>query len=350
MIKLAIVGTGGMANTHAKNYKTIKGCKVVACCDVVKDRVEEFAKTHGILHTYTDFDKMLREEDFDALSNVTPDSYHAPLSIKAVEHGKHVLCEKPLAVNYKDALKMAYAAKKAGVINMVNLSYRNSAAINKAAEIVQSGAIGKVVHVSASYLQSWLATADYSKPKKLGYGLLWRLSTKHGSKGVLGDLGVHILDFLSYPAGDIVAVNCRLKTFHKLKGDRVGEYVFDANDTAVMTVEMASGAVGTVHTTRYATGHGNSLRLEVNGMSGAIIVDLDESYDTLHICTGKKRVGWHPEWKTIKAPKVPNIYQRFIMSIKSGKNLQPDFARGAKIQQALDACFESDRIGKTVRI
>jgi predicted dehydrogenase len=347
MIRLGVVGTGGMARWQAKNFQAIKGCKMVAACDVVKERVEAFGHEFGVSALYTDVDEMLAEVEMDAITNVTPDASHAPVSLKAIARGLHVLCEKPLAVNYPDAKKMADAARRKGVINMVNLSYRNSSAIHRAHDLVQEGAIGSVRHVEAGYLQGWLSTMDW-KALKQQPGALWRLSSRHGSKGVLGDLGVHILDFASYPAGDIKSVNCRLRTFPKVKGDRVGDYVLDANDSAVITVEFAGGAVGVVHTTRWATGQPNSIRLRIYGDRGAIVVDLDQSYDQLRLLrVGPKGKG---EWKTMTCKATPSIYQRFIKSIKTGVNDQPDFARGAAIQKALDACFESNRKGRAVAV
>jgi len=345
MVRLGVVGTGGMAGWQARNFQGIRGCKIVAACDVVEERVEAFGRQFGVRAVYTDVDGMLAEAEMDAITNVTPDAFHAPISLKAVARGLHVLCEKPLAVNYADAKKMADAARRKGVINMVNLSYRNSSAIHKAHELVQEGVIGSVKHVEAGYLQGWLSTMDW-KALEQRPGALWRLSSRHGSKGVLGDLGVHILDFASYPVGDIKSVNCRLKTFPKVKGDRIGEYVLDANDSAVITVELAGGAVGTVHTTRWATGQSNSIRLRIYGDRGAIIADLDQSYGELQLY--RLRPGGKGKWQTVKCKATPSIYQRFIKSIQTGVNDQPDFARGAAIQKALDACFESHQEGRAV--
>jgi predicted dehydrogenase len=347
MIKLGIVGTGNMARWHAQSFKGMRGVRLVGACDVVEEKANEFAKTFDIPAAYTDFDRMLAEVEMDAITNVTPDAFHAPVSLKAIRKGLHVLCEKPLAVNYPDARKMATAAKRKGVINMVNLSYRNSSAIHRAHKLVQQGAIGEVKHVEAGYLQGWLGTMDVRQVGKTHPHRLWRLSMGHGSKGVLGDLGVHILDFASYPVGDIKSVNCRLKTFPKVKGDRVGEYVLDANDTAIVTVEFAGGAVGTVHTTRWAVGQGNSIRLRIYGDRGAIVIDLDDSYNELRLCRIK---GGKPEWRTVKCAATPSVMHRFVKSIRTGVNDQPDFARGAAVQKALDACFESDSTGRTVKV
>ena len=347
MIRIAIVGTGGMANAHAQAYAKIKGCKLVAGCDVIPERAKAFAERHGIPNAYGDVDEMLADVEFDALSNVTSDAAHAPVSLKAIAAGKHVLCEKPLATNYPDARKMASAAKRKGVINMVNFSYRNSAAIHRAHRLIRQGAIGRVIHVEASYLQSWLTSTHWGNWRE-GPAWLWRLSTAHGSKGVLGDIGVHIIDFASYAAGDIKSVNCRLKTFPKAKGGRVGKYKLDANDSAVMTVELANGAVGAIHTTRWATGHKNSLLLRVYGDKGGIVVDLDKSYTELRICRGKAM--HEAAWSTIKCRPTPSIYRRFIKSVRRGVNDQPDFARGAAIQKVLDACFQSDAEGRAVKV
>ncbi len=347
MVKLAVVGTGGMAHAHARSFQGIRGVKLVAACDVVPEKVAAFAEQFGIPQTFTDLKKMLAEADIDAVTNVTPDAAHATVALAVVKAGKHILSEKPLATCYADAKKMADAARRKGVINMVNLSYRNSSAIHRAAKLVRQGAIGRVMHLEASYLQGWLGSAYWNK-WRTAPSMLWRLSTEHGSKGVLGDLGVHIVDFASYPAGDIASVDCRLKTFHKADGDRIGEYKLDANDSAVITVELEGGAIGTIHTTRWAVGQKNSLLLRLYGEKGGIIVDLDKSYGELQICSGKD--ADKAEWKTIKCAATPNIYQRFIKSIRTGKNDQPDFARGAAIQKVLDACFESDRKGEAVKV
>lgn len=347
-IRIAIVGTGGMANTHAAEFRKIRGVELAAVCDVDENRAAEFAARHGgSARVFTDFKKLLAGVPVDAVSNVTPDRLHAPLSLQALAAGKHVLCEKPLATNHRDALRMARAAKKAGVINMVNFSYRNSSALQKAAQLIRDGELGEVVHVEASYLQSWLSSRIWGD-WKTSPGWLWRLSGKHGSKGVLGDIGVHILDFASLPVGRIRRIQARLKTFTKLKGKRVGEYPLDANDSALMQVEYANGALGVIHTTRWATGHANSLFLRVHGTQGALYLDLDKSYSELEVCLG---ADIHKaKWATLKAPPTPSIYERFITAIRTGRPGEPDFARGAEIQKALDACFVSDRLGQAVTI
>ncbi len=347
MIKIGIVGTGGMASAHAQAFRGIAGCRLVAACDVVKGKARSFAKQYGIPAVYTDVEEMLDGTPVDAIANVTSDAAHCPVSLAAIGRGKHVLCEKPLAVNYAEAKKMAAAAKRKGIINMVNFSYRNAPAIHKAHELVDGGAIGRVIHVEASYLQSWLSSTHWGDWRK-GSAWLWRLSKGHGSGGVLGDIGVHILDFASYAAGDIKQVNCDLKTFTKVKGDRIRGYKLDACDSAVIGVELANGAIGTIHTSRWATGHVNSLLLRIYGDKGAIVVDLDRSYNELSVCRGKDVDK--SKWRSLRCRRTPDMYHRFVKSIKTGENDQPDFARGAAIQKVIDACFASDVKGRAVSV
>lgn len=337
-MRLAIIGAGSMAGEHAKHFGRLPGVEVVAVCDRDGDRARAFAERHGIAAAYGDLDAMLARDDILAVSNATPDGVHKATSLAAIAAGKHILCEKPLATNAADAREMAAAAREAGVINMINLSYRDAPAIQHARELVASGALGRVMHVDASYRQSWLVSHAWGRWDQDSQWL-WRLSEGHGSKGVLGDVGVHILDFASFPVGDITAVNCRLKCFDKAPGNRIGDYVLDANDTALMQVDFAGGALGTVQATRWATGHHNALTLGVHGERGALRVDLDAARDKLQVCLGE---DVHPaRWTTLEAPPTPSIYRRFVDSIASGRNDQPDFARGAALQAVLDACFLS---------
>ena len=122
MIKLGIIGTGGMANTHAKNFQKIKGVELVACCDIDREKVEKYGKTYCIKGCYTNVDEMLKKEKLDAVSVVTSDKFHHPMVMRALAKRLHVMCEKPLALNRKDAWEMAGLAKKQRVINNVNFS------------------------------------------------------------------------------------------------------------------------------------------------------------------------------------------------------------------------------------
>jgi predicted dehydrogenase len=133
MVKIGIIGTGGMANHHASQYSTMADVQVVACCDVSSERSASFAAKWNVPHVYSDYREMLEKEQLDGVDNVTPDALHAPISIATIEQGLPIFCEKPLASNLTDARRMLDAVKRHDVINMVNFSYRNSCGLQAAA-------------------------------------------------------------------------------------------------------------------------------------------------------------------------------------------------------------------------
>ncbi len=342
-VRLLIVGTGGMAANHVEHFQAIPGVTVVAGIDTNADRVAGFNARFGIPKAFGSVDEALDWGEFDAVSNVTPDPVHKPTTMPMLAAGKHVLCEKPLAVNHRDAAGMAEAAARAGVVNMVNLTYRNGPALQAAARLVRDGAIGTLRHFEASYLQSWLtqpAWGDWHTQDQW----LWRLSTAHGSKGVLGDVGIHILDFLSFAAGLGVAdVSCRLKTFDKAPDGRIGAYTLDANDSCAMHVGLSNGAVGVVHASRFASGHLNDIRLRLFGDRGGMEVVWERNESRLRCCGADDLESG--TWHEMATEPVPTNYDRFIAAIRGQGPSDPDFARGAELQAVLDRAAESDAQG-----
>lgn len=338
MTRLLILGTGSMANSHAVAFKSEKSIRLVATVEPSAERREAFAKTHGIANTFADLDEALAWGEFDAAANVTPDAVHHPTTMKLIAANKHVLCEKPLAPVYRLAKQMADAAEKAGIINMVNLTYRASPALQKARALVQAGKIGELKHIEADYLQSWLVGThwgDWHSEDRW----LWRLSTGHGSKGTVGDIGIHIVDFATYAAdSDVAYLSSMVKTFHKAKGDRIGKYRLDANDSFAMAVELKNGAIGTIQATRFATGNINELRVSLFGDKGGLRLHTDGRQSSLMICAGKDINT--QTWKEVTCPKVPTTYQRFAAALRTGTNGDPDFRRAADIQRVLDLCLE----------
>jgi len=339
MVRLLILGTGGMARNHAEAFAAIEGVELVAGIDTRPENLTAFCAAHGIARGFASVDEALQWGQFDAVTNVTPDAAHCATTLPFLAAGKHVLCEKPLATNAADAEAMAEAAARAGVVNMVNLTYRNVAALQKAAVMVRDRAIGQLRHFEASYLQSWLTQPAWGHWDRESQWL-WRLSTAHGSKGVLGDVGIHILDFATFIAGQEVAeVSCRLATFDKAPGGRIGEYVLDANDSATMQVVMANGALGTVAATRFASGHLNDLRLRLYGDKGGLEVCWERNVSSLRACLGADLEA--AIWREVDAPVMPTVYARFIAAIRGTGVAEPDFARGAALQRLLDRAEQS---------
>ena len=339
MIRVLIVGTGGMAHAHAEAYAAMDGVEVVAGVDPNAENLHAFNAKHGIQHAFSQVQDALDWGEFDAVSNVTPDAVHHRTTMPFLSAGKHVLCEKPLAANHADAVEMAEAAQAAGVINMVNLTYRNVPALMQAAQLVAAGKIGEVRHFEASYLQSWLtqpAWGDWQTEAQW----LWRLSSEHGSMGVLGDVGVHILDYATFAAGsDAARVSCRLKTFHKAEGDQIGIYHLDANDSMTMQVALENGAIGVIHASRFASGHLNDLSLRLFGTRGGLEVRYENATSTLRTCLADDMADGI--WTDIPPVTIPTNYARFIEAIREKKPVHPDFARGAALQRVLDLAVTS---------
>ncbi|MEL6840257.1 MAG: Gfo/Idh/MocA family oxidoreductase [Pseudomonadota bacterium] len=343
MIRVLIVGTGTMANDHADAFVAMDGVEVVGSVDPNPDNLHSFNAKYGIKHAFDSVDQAITWGEFDAVSVVTPDAVHYRATMPFLTAGKHVLCEKPLATNTKDATEMAEAAQKAGVVNMVNLTYRNVPALMQAASIVADGQIGEVRHFEASYLQSWLNQASWGDWRTEDQWL-WRLSTAHGSMGVLGDVGVHILDYATFAAGaDAARVSCRLKTFDKADGGKIGEYTLDANDSMAMHLALQNGAVGVIHASRFAGGHINDLRLRLFGTLGGLDVRFEGWRSTLRACLGDNLVSG--TWVDIPTPDVDTNYTRFIAAIRRGTDVDPDFRRGADLQRVLDLAVVSDTQG-----
>jgi len=339
-MRLLVVGTGSMASNQVTHFAAIEGVELVGAVDTDPVRLAAFCDGHKIPKRFESLDAALQWGAFDAVTNVTPDAAHYETTLQILAHGKHIFCEKPLATDYAKALEMTVAAETAGVVNMVNLTYRNVPQLQRARQMVLEGAVGEVRHVEASYLQSWLVSRAWgdwrTEPR-----WLWRLSTEHGSNGVLGDVGVHILDFAVFGAAtDVTKGFARLQTFHKAEGDRIGDYPLDANDSFTMSVEFTNGALGMIHASRFGTGYLNTLRLRIFGDKGAIEVQHGLDGASLRACIGDDIEA--PLWQEIAVDPVPTNYQRFVEAVQQGKSLDPTFRHAAYLQKILDLALQAN--------
>ena len=348
MNRLLLLGTGGIAGTHVEDFAKIPECEIVACVDLLPGKAEAFAARHKIAQHFESLEAAIAWDGFDAAINATPDGAHKATTLAILAAGKHVFCEKPLAPNHADALAMTEAAEAAGVVNMVNLTYRNSPALQQARAMVEAGEIGELRHVEAAYRQSWLVSKAWGDWRTMDQWL-WRLSTGHGSTGVLGDVGIHILDFASFGAADdLASLQAELVTFPKADGERIGDYVLDANDSVAMTARFRKGALATIVATRYATGHTNDLSLTLHGTLGALRVETDGQASRLSASLG---ADVEPaRWRELAPPPVPRNARRFADALASGVNGDPTFRRAADMQRLIDAAFESAASGCRIAI
>jgi len=194
----------------------------------------------------------------------------------------------------------------------VNLTYRNVSALQKAHQLVRSGQIGELRHFEASYLQSWLTQPSWgdwaSDPT-----WLWRLSTEHGSKGVLGDVGI----------------------FEKAAGNQIGTYKLDANDSFSMTAELANGANGVIHASRFASGHVNDLTLKLFGTKGGLEVTNQGDRGTLRISRGEDLLNG--TWVDMELGPVESTYESFANALSGDGDATPDFATATSLQAVIDS-------------
>lgn len=339
-LRIGIIGTGGMAAAHAENFLKQPGCSLAACLDIDAEAARGFANRFRVAAVARDVADLL--ERCDAVAIVTPDASHAAYAIAALRSNRHVLCEKPLTSTLAEAravAKEAAGARERGVIGMVNFSYRCAAAVHHAAWMRQNGAIGEIRHLAAQYFQGWLCDVHEPTP-----GQLWRLRSASGG-GVLADLGCHLIDMVGVVAGDFRRVQCTTMNFPKVGPDgtpfkRWQGKALDADDTAVIHAEFAGGGLGVLQVSRWASGRQNTIRVDAHGTRGALVFDLDHSYDQVHHHDAAAK-----RWQTHQPAPAPSGWQRFIEAIRGGRHDQPDLQRGAQVQAVLEACRRSAERG-----
>jgi len=289
-MRVAMIGYGFMGAAHSQGWRVAPRFfdlpafpEMTLLVGRQQDAVAAAAEKWGWAETATDWRDAIARDDIDVIDIVTPGGSHAEIAIAALEAGKHVLCEKPLANTVDEAEAMAAAAKKAaakGVYAMLGHTYRRLPATTFARDLVASGKIGTVHQVRASYLQDWLI--DPAIP------LVWRLQKDLAGSGSLGDIGAHIIDLSQYITGmrltsvagtleTIITQRPVLETTSGLGGtggSELGEVTVD--DVALFTGRFESGVLGIFEATRFATGRKNALRIEVSGSKGAIAFDLED--------------------------------------------------------------------------
>ncbi|MFK7894096.1 MAG: Gfo/Idh/MocA family protein [Granulosicoccus sp.] len=347
-LMLLLIGTGRMADLHAARFAELAGVSILAAVDTNPQRLRNFCRKHAILNAYSDLHKALEAHAYDAVTVVTPDSSHAAVTLEALKYGLPVLCEKPLADTLDAAERMTLAAEEKRVVNMVNFSYRTSGALHKARMLVDDKVLGEIRHIEASYRQSWLCN-DYWGDWREDEAWLWRLSKNHGSTGVLGDVGIHILDYLLAGTGlDISGLHCRLQTFDKAPFNSIGEYQLDANDSCVLNIELENGALGVVHMSRFYSGFMNDLEMSIHGTSGALKLTTGENGDKLLACIGTDLQ--HNRFEPIAVEAQPDTFKRFVDALQNGTTDLADFAHATKLQRYLDACFRSHDAGQWLTI
>ncbi|RHA38298.1 Gfo/Idh/MocA family protein [Cellulomonas rhizosphaerae] len=327
--------------------------------------VRAAAATQGWRDVETDWKALVGRDDVDLVDVCTPGDTHAEIAIAALEAGKHVLCEKPLANSVAEAEAMAAAAALAPGVAMVGFTYRRVPAIQLARSLVADGRLGTVRHVRAQYLQDWIA--DPAAP------LSWRLDKQKAGSGALGDIGAHIVDLAQFITGEqVTGVSAVLETFVRERpvadsssglsasssSGRTGPVTVD--DAAIFLGRMSGGGLATFEATRFAYGRKNAIRLEINGSAGSLAFDF-EDMNVLHYfdaaepaaTAGFRRiVVTEPEhpfvgawWPAGHGLGYEHAFTHQVVDlvggIATGAAPTPTFADGLQVQRVLDAVERS---------
>lgn len=378
-IGVGMVGYAFMGAAHSQAWRSVGrvfdlpvAAAMTAICGRDEAKVAEAATRHGWASYETDWKALITRDDIHLVDVCTPGSSHAEIAIAALEAGKHVLCEKPLANTVEEAKAMVAAAEKArahGVRSMVAFNYRRVPALALARQLIAAGRLGTIRHVRAVYCQDWIVDPQFP--------LVWRLRVEEAGLGALGDLGAHIVDIAQHLLGDtITGVSALTETFVKSRplpeassglaasagSGAMGEVTVD--DAAVFIAKFAGGALGTFEATRFATGRKNGMRIEVNGDGGTIAFAF-ESMNELEFFDGSdplttqgfRRIlvteaehpymaAWWPPGHIIGYEHTfTHEVRDMLEAIGNGTDPTPSFADGLVVQQVLAAVADSAAAG-----
>ncbi|KAF4410367.1 MULTISPECIES: Gfo/Idh/MocA family protein [Streptomyces] len=374
---VGMVGYAFMGAAHSQGWRTAGRVfdlplapVMAAVCGRDPVAVRAAARQHGWAAAETDWRALVARDDVQLVDICTPGDSHAEIAIAALEAGKHVLCEKPLANTVAEAEAMvaaAHAARERGQLAMVGFNYRRVPALALARRMIAEGRIGALRHVRVTYLQDWLTDP--------GAPLVWRLQREHAGSGALGDLGAHAVDIAQHLAGEpLVGVSALTETFVKerpLPGGAghglaaapdggAARGLVTVDDAAVFTGRLASGALAAFEVTRVAAGRKNALRIELNGELGSLAFDLERLNElSFHDHTedasvsGFRRIlatePGHPYLEAWWPPGHGLGYEHtfvhqvrdLVHAVAEGTEPAPSFEDGLQVQRVLAAVEES---------
>ncbi|HZL35348.1 MAG TPA: Gfo/Idh/MocA family oxidoreductase [Tepidisphaeraceae bacterium] len=353
MIGVAIIGSGAIAlANHLPGFAICPDTKVVALCDANPAVLEKARQTTGISAIYTDHKELLKRDDVNAVLVATPNVYHAPIALDAIAAGKHVMVEKPIAMNLDEAMRMVRAAEAANVRHMTAFTYRFVPAMRYMTHLVKSGAIGQPYHFRASRFQDW-------HDRNLG----WRQVKKLAGSGEMGDMLSHRIDYGRLLIGEYQSL---VADFRRFLDVRQGNSPSDLDDWVSMIVRFDAKTdgrpvTGVLESTKLATGRGEGHRgldlCEVNGSEGTLAYTTQKP---LELQIGNKN---DPGLHTVKvpnnflvlpgSPRDPNAgdplatfrYDQdfeFIDAIRNQRPCNPSLLDGAKTQAIMDAALLSE--------
>ncbi len=380
-LNVGLVGYKFMGKAHSNAYARLGmffdcDAKVNrrAICGRDPEWVAKSAEKLGWDSYETSWEALVARDDIDIIDITAPSNAHCDIAIRAAENGKHIFCEKPVAITLADGRRMLEAAEKNGIKHQIGFNYRFAPAVQLAKKLIDEGKIGTIRHVRASYLQDFIIDPEFP--------LVWRLQKDVCGSGSLGDLGAHFIDLARYLVGDFKSVMGMQRTFVKKRplvermeglsatateSAAYGEVQVD--DGSVFVAEFENGALGTFEATRFAAGHKNDLSIEVNGDKGSfkfVFERMNElqyySMDDEPGLQGFRLIqaseGIHPYmhawWPTghvigYEHTFVHEMYE-FVQSIARNTATSPSFVDGVKCSQILEAVELSAARGARVDV
>ncbi|MFD0961159.1 Gfo/Idh/MocA family protein [Paenibacillus chungangensis] len=371
-VRIGMIGYKFMGKAHSNAYRATPmffpdawkpEMKVICGRDAAL--LEQARAQFGWEEAVTDWRELVQRDDVDLIDINAPSNVHKAIAIAAAEAGKHVFCEKPLALTLADAKEMLTAAEQAGVKHMIGFNYRFAPAVQLARKLIQQGRLGRIHHFRAVFLQDWIM--DPSFP------LVWRLDKEVAGSGSHGDLGAHLIDMARYLVGEFREVVGMSETFVKqrpaaaamtglsAKGDvasELGEVTVD--DATLFMARFACGALGSFEATRFAGGHRCTNAFEVNGSKGSIKFDFERMNELQVFFTddaedvqGFRRVlatdpahaymdAWWPPGHTIGYEHTfTHEVLELMKALEENRQPSPSFADGVKCQEVLEAVERS---------
>jgi predicted dehydrogenase len=369
-LNIGMIGYGFMGRAHSNAYKQVsqffdlpRRPVLKAACARDAAKVKAFADNWGYESTETDWRRLLDRKDIDCIDICTPNNSHAEIAIAAAQAGKMILCEKPLAMNGPEGLKMVEAVEKAKVPNMVWYNYRRVPACSLAKQLIDEGRLGKIFHYRANFLQDWTISADLPQ----GGAGLWRLDVAAAGSGVTGDLLAHCIDTAMWLNGSIDSVCAMTETFVKQRKHNLTGNVepVGIDDACAFLCRFSNGSLATFESTRYARGHKALYTFEINGEKASVKWDLHDlhrlqffDYKDDSITRGWRSIhvtdGDQPYMKNWWVPGLQIGYEHtfvhqvadFLKNLAGGQNTSPTFREALATQAVCDAVLDSAELGQ----
>jgi predicted dehydrogenase len=365
-VNVGMIGTGFMGKMHTNAFSRAnsffeldhKFCPKVVC---TRDgsKANEFAERWSWQETETDWRRLLDRKDIDLIDICVPNHLHCEIAVAALAAGKMVATEKPLAMNSEEGRKMVEAEAKNGKKTMVWFNQRRFPAVTLVKQVIDNGALGRIFHYRATYLQDWTINAD----TPLGGNTFWRLDAKEAGSGVTGDLVAHSLDIAMWLNGPVVELSALTETFieeRKRQNDPDTIAKVEIDDASLCMTRFANGSIGTFEATRYACGRKNAQTFEINGEFGSLAFDAETPHE-LQFYNHKDESSTRG-WRTISVwdseqpymahwwiPGVGSTYEHtfvhaaadLLADLGDGKKRVPDFSDGLHTQMVCDTILAS---------